>query len=747
MQKKFPPKKEKENFSKKNIIGNQKKIDKMVDDVQIRWINYLKKKLEKQKNRKNNCNNKQYIPAPPKKFISYSPDEEIENNLEEILNYEVVKKSLEKREITTSQLKELKAWLSLGNNKVYIWIDIAKTMQYLAILVVDKYWLEIWTYYFWYFYNDQKWFKYLENVIDFIISKNNSDIILWVEATWIYHSPLINYLEKKNEEKISWHKDKKLTLATINAVEISSRRKWSQWSKNDKLDAWIIAHYLKESYWEFFLLKEKRKILEEESKNNSKTWTSVKVLKEVWQQISELLKIDNKKSITQKKAELLKNYPDFFAEPKRMDALKYSHERKHISSKKPEFYTDEEKLQISIFDKQNKKEEVIEQKLKKIEDSNKIASITNNKYYTLRTIYRDLAKVKKHLALTNREIHRKNTYFFWFPTWSLLSREFTQIEIFVLSNFNAFELQDITFEQFRDICIENMWFLMKWNRYKATLRTAYDKLKNNVWVSMGNHLLPTKNLLREDYIQRDFLKTRIESLEDWIRQELKRLNAFIPKMSWITDINFWLFHAELWDMIKTNKIKDIVSYIWHIPKRQAESWDSSDRARWNWNWKTMWIKKWGKTYLTSEVYNMNFQVCNKVKSEFFYSMFRELKTGKWDWTWNHYFGKMWAKLIRTIIWLIKNEEDYNKEKAIRNREKWILLAKFLKEQNKEREANPKELVQDYSDSFNKNKNKNKNPNKGNKYKKFEPYYLKHKTKEFKKFFWEKVNSVLQKKQE
>ncbi|MEA3452261.1 MAG: hypothetical protein U9Q83_10220 [Bacteroidota bacterium] len=95
-----------------------------------------------------------------------------------------------------------------------------------------------------------------------------------------------------------------------------------------------------------------------------------------------------------------------------MDALKHSHERKHINSKKPEFYTDEEKLQISIFDKQNKKEEVIEQKLKKIEDSNKIASATDNKYYTLRIMYRDLAKIKKNLASTNKEIHRKNTHFF-----------------------------------------------------------------------------------------------------------------------------------------------------------------------------------------------------------------------------------------------------------------------------------------------------------------------------------------------
>jgi len=224
---------------------------------------------------------------------------------------------------------------------------------------------------------------------------------------------------------------------------------------------------------------------------------------------------------------------------------------------------------------------------------------------------------------------------------------------------------------------------------------------------------------------------------------MKRLNLFIPKISWITDINIWLFYAELWDMMFDSKIKDILSYIWHIPKRQAESWDFSDHARWNWEWRTMWIKKWGKNYLTSEVYNMCFQVCNKVKSPFFYSMFREVKSWSWDWTWNHYFGKMWSKIIRTIIWLIRNEEDFDEEKAVRDREKWILLAKFLKEQNREREANSKELVPDNSNPFNKNKNSNKN----NKYKKFEPYYLEHKTKEFKEFFWEKVNSVLQKKQE
>ena len=640
--------------SKKDTGKKNKSLDKSIKDINARWISYMKKKLEKEKKAKalkdKKLDNKIFsslasfqkskniIPKPPKildknnskiktvtndsNLISYSPSE----NTDEVLDFDNVKISLEKREITTSQLKELKAWLLLWNNKIYIWIDIAKTMQYLSILVVDKYWLEIWTYYFGYFYNDLKWFTFLENVIDFIISKNNTNIILWVEATWIYHSPLINYLEKKIEEKSIWNKDKKLTIAVINAVEISSRRKWNQWSKNDKLDAWIIAHYLKEVYWEFFLLKEKRKALEEESENSSKTWTSIKELKEVWQHISELLKMDNEKSILKKKVELLNNFPKFFSEPERMDYLKYSHERKHIESKEPQFYTDEEKLQISIFDKQNKKEEVIEEKLNKLQDSNKIASSSKNRFYTLRLMYRDLFKAKKALALTNKEIHRKNTLFFWFSTWSLLSRDFTKIEIFVLSNFNAYELQDITYEKFYDICIENLWFLFKWWIRKQWIRTAYDRLKNNIWISMGNHQIPTKNLLRADYLQRDFWIAKIKTLENWIKEELKRLDAFVPKMPWITDINIWLFHAEVWDMIKTSKIKDIMSYIWHIPKMAAESWDFSDRAMGNWEWRTMWIQKWWKTYLTSEVYNMNFQVCNKVKSPFFYSMFRELKS-------------------------------------------------------------------------------------------------------------------------
>lgn len=766
MSKKFSEEENKISSKKDTQKKNSTKFNKIIEDSKDRWIELIKKRIEKEKRieakklaNKIFCSlnslpkNKKIIPKPPKppkildknnsktkiisnnsNLISYSPSE----NIEEILDFNIVKNSLAKTEITTRQLKELRTWLSLWNNKIYIWIDIAKTMQYLSILVVDKYWLEIWTYYFGYFYNDLKWFKFLENIIDFIISKNNTNIILWVEATWIYHSPLINYLEKTIENKQTWNKDNKLTVVTINAIEISSRRKWNQWSKNDKLDAWIIAHYLKEVYWEFFLLEEKRKSLEEESKHSSKTWTSIKELKEVWQHISELIKMDNKKSILKKKAELLNNFPKFFSEPKRMDYLKYSHKRKHIYLEEPEFYTEEEKIQISIFDKQNKKEEVIEEKLNKIKDSNKIASVSNNRFYPLKLLYRNLAKIKKTLALTNKEIHRKNTLFFWFPTWSLLSREFTKIEIFVLSFFNADELQNISFERFRDMCIENLWFLYKWDRYKETLRTAYDRLKNNIWISRENYQIPTKNLLRSDYIQRDFLITRVKTLEKWIQDELKMLNVFIPKMPWITDLNFWLFYAELWDMIKTHNIKDIMSYIWHIPKMAAESWDFSDRAIGNWDWRTMWIQKWWKKYLIWEVYNMVFQVCNQRKSTFFYSMFRELKSWPWDWTWNHYFGKMWSKLIRVMIWLMKNQEDYNEEKAMESREKWIILAQFLSEQNKNREPHSKELTPDNSNPFNKNQNtKNRN-----KYKKFESYYEEIKTQKIKENFSKQVQNVL-----
>ena len=99
---------------------------------------------------------------------------------------------------------------------------------------------------------------------------------------------------------------------------------------------------------------------------------------------------------------------------------------------------------------------------------------------------------------------------------------------------------------------------------------------------------------------------------------------------------------------------------------------------------------------------------------------------------------MWAKLIRTIIWLIKNEEDYDEEKAIAAREKWLALAQFLKEQNKQREAQSKELIPNNSNLFNKNQNKENR----NKYRKFESYYKEIKTEKIKEIFSEKVKSVL-----
>lgn len=297
-------------------------------------------------------------------------------------------------------------------------------------------------------------------------------------------------------------------------------------------------------------------------------------------------------------------------------------------------------------DKQEKNQEnsIFEKRKDKIIHRTQFLETSN-----LRFLYRqyfkekqDLVRVKSRIKeLTNRimpeiyEVFNPNKY--------------SHMELFIKSNFTKDEIVNMEEVDFYTKVMTWTWN-REWNKksYNEKLKKLQELLKISVWISDDYWFLKAQMKMYVDKYY--FTLQNIDNIEKLIILEIENYKLFIPKIYWVSPILLWVFYSEMWNHLFTKSIKELVWFIWWYPTQTASWWKTLTKPRLQnrWNYmlrKVIYLIIFTLTWHIKEVNELKDKVKNKknIKSK------QALIESSW-------------KMLRIILSLIKNKEDFDLEK-------------------------------------------------------------------------------------
>lgn len=226
--------------------------------------------------------------------------------------------------------------------------------------------------------------------------------------------------------------------------------------------------------------------------------------------------------------------------------------------------------------------------------------------------------------------------------------KFSKMELYIKSNFTKDEICELSSTDFYNRVMNGTWNI-EYNKksYIKKLEKLQEVIKNSIWIDDDFWVFKWQmKILVEKYY---FTTNIIANLEKLINLEIENASLFIPEIHWVWNILLWAFYSELWENLYKKDIKEIVWFIWWYPTEYSSWWKSLSKARFQSRWnrilrKVSYLIALSMTRHCKEVK----QLKDKIQAQ------KNIKAME-------AMIITWSVLLRIIISLLKNKNDFDIE--------------------------------------------------------------------------------------
>jgi len=329
--------------------------------------------------------------------------------------------------------------------------------------------------------------------------------------------------------------------------------------------------------------------------------------------------------------------------------------------------------------------------LKDLDDKHKLESINNpfrkncplgfvrrsfsNERDSLRLLFRRLASLRALKSSLMTSINMSKERLFPELKWIFSIKHRASSESLLINNFSRWEILDMSkdefIEKYRNVA-------SKWQKSSLIISKVsefYDNIHQRwkkescsktdqiTWKYFDNFILEEIKFKLQHY---ELTVNEMESITkkiSWILNILEKEWYFIPKFTWINDIEIWLIISELWFDIYQMNSREFIGFVWRYPENFTSWWwhivKASKMSNKKWIIKKfIYIRMYG-----FQLHNPSFRLYKKLLM-LFYWVNKETKNLVNLKNKRKVEIKCGEKLLKIIHNCYKNKQSYSEDKFL-----------------------------------------------------------------------------------